>query len=141
MTNLNGSAPPQGYAVSWTILSGSNGCFSGAGVRNPQFYGRQCTTYVLRYTLTETTTGATYSSDMTVSFAPFKSVQITRSGGTDAGTTYTYTKADGTYSGPKSIAMGETVTVCAYNGIVTNSGKVFDAASGVTITILGDCCN
>ncbi len=139
-TNLNGSAAPAGYAVNWTIISGLNGCFSGSGIRNPQFFGRQCTTYVLRYTLTETTTGATYSSEMTVSFTPFKSVQIKRSGGTDAGTTYNYTMPDGMPSGPKTIALGETVTVCAFNGNVTNAGKVFDAYSGITLTILGDCC-
>ena len=90
--------------------------------------------------MTETKTGATYSSDMTVSFTPYKSVQIKRSGGTDAGTTYNYIMADGSPSGPKAIALGETVTVCAFNGNVTNSGKVFDVYSGITLTILGDCC-
>ncbi len=140
VANLNGSAVPAGYAASWTIVSGLNGCFSSSNIRNPQIYGRQCTTYVLRYTLTETTTGATYTSDVTVSFASFKSVQIMRSGGTDAGTVCNYVDATGIIVS-RSIAMGETITVCAYQGNITNGGKPFGASSGMTVTNLGDCCN
>jgi hypothetical protein len=140
-TSLAGSAAPNGYSMSWTVISGQNGCFSNANLRNPDFYGRQGESYLLRYTLTENTTGAKYSSDINVSFAKFKSVQITRTGGTDAGTSYTYTQANGMPSGLTPIAIGATVTVCAYQGIVTNSGRPFDAASGVTLTIMGDCTN
>ena len=138
---LAGSAAPNGYSGSWIIVSGANGCFSNANLRNPDLFGRQGEIYVLRYTLTENTTGAKYSSDMTVSFAKFKSVQITRTGGTDAGTSYTYTRSDGIPSGVIPIALGVTVTVCAYQGIVTNSGKLFDAASGITVVIGSDCTN
>jgi hypothetical protein len=139
--NLAGSTVPANYSISWSVISGLNGCFSSTSIRNPEFYGRQGESYRLRYTLTENTTGAQYSAEITVSFAPFRSVQITRTGGTDAGTSYTYTRANGTPSGLTPIAIGATVTVCAYQGLVTNSGRPFDAVSGITLVVVGDCTN
>jgi hypothetical protein len=129
------NAPPSGFTATWSIVSGNNGCFISGSPSG--LVGRPNSSYTLRYTFTNNITGESYFDDVVISFKSSVTYSITRNGGTNTSTIYTYRRSDGLTSDFQYINNGQTVIVCAQQGSINAP----NGGSALTITLIGNPCN